>query len=92
MTIVHRIYNVEELKEIHLLSIYNRRKIKKKNHACACFHCQQKFDSSMIIDWCDAGRTAICPFCNVDSVLFENAKFSISDSMLNQMHRSWFSY
>lgn len=90
MADLFRIYSIEELREIHYLSMFNRRKIEKKGHACGCFHCSEQYDSSEIKAWTDNKRTALCPYCGIDSVLFENTEYPLTTSLLNQMHSAWF--
>jgi len=41
---------------------------------CGCFYCLSTFPPSSIVDWVDfddegIGQTALCPRCNVDSVV-----------------------
>lgn len=92
MADIFRIYSVLELKDIHRLTMLNRKKIKKTHHRCGCFYCLNQYDSSAIIEWTDNKRTALCPFCQIDSVLYENTKYPLTSSLLEQMEKFWFGY
>ena len=35
----------------------------------ACFYCFRDFATEQIVKWVDGGSTALCPFCEIDSVL-----------------------
>ena len=36
---------------------------------CVCTDCLNKYDVTKIRDWCDNGKTAICPYCWDDAVM-----------------------
>lgn len=38
---------------------------------CSCYYCLSNYKGSVIQEYVDDGRTAICPFCSIDSVLPE---------------------
>jgi hypothetical protein len=42
---------------------------KELTDRCSCYHCLAEFDVEEIKEWTDQGETAICPHCNIDSVL-----------------------
>ena len=50
---------------------------------CDCYHCLKTFHVEDIKDWTDGGETAICPHCNVDSVIPTCAN-------LQEIHQHWF--
>lgn len=57
---------------------------------CHCFHCFHRFSSTKIVRYTKYGD-AICPKCNVDSVLSEQNKiFKVTKALLKEMHRVWF--
>lgn len=60
---------------------------------CACFYCEQSFSPIDIKEWIEEdstnGQTAICPKCNIDSVL--SLKYPITDKQfLTEMNNLWF--
>ena len=58
---------------------------------CGCFYCLKVFVPSEIENWINDrdGKTAICPYCSIDSVLPGN-RVDLSKNFLNQMHKAWF--
>jgi hypothetical protein len=54
------------LKEAHKKSFFNRHEI-EQSQICACFNCIRVFHPAKIERW--IGETAVCPICNVDSVI-----------------------
>lgn len=56
-----------------------------------CFHCLAIYEPATIDEWVDeAGDTAICPMCDIDSVIGDAAGFPINDEFLAAMHARWF--
>lgn len=50
------------------LSYKNKQSILNSNN-CGCFYCLSIFSKDQIKFWIDDNNTAVCPKCNVDSVL-----------------------
>lgn len=50
------------------LAIYNRDKI-GDDTPCGCYFCMRAFKGNEIEEWVDKGDTALCPHCNIDSVV-----------------------
>ena len=44
-----------------------------------------------IQEWVDGGKTAICPKCDMDSVIGESSGFPITKEFLGAMYKKWFS-
>lgn len=69
----------------------------EKDHVCGCFYCLAIFDPAEITEWiiedndCDRRGTAICPYCEIDSVIGESSGFPITKEFLQAMNRKWFS-
>jgi len=68
-----------------------------KTEKCGCFHCLSIFNSKEldeVIDgiggWCDYGETPICPYCGVDSVLFEGKNLKITRKLLYDIELRFF--
>lgn len=59
---------------------------------CACFFCFRTFAAGSIKSWTDAGQTALCPGCGVDSVLGSASTHRLDDAFLRKMHQHFFSY
>ena len=63
---------------------------------CGCFCCEEIFSSSEIKEWlvhnnpCDKLGTAICPKCDIDSVIGESSGYPITSEFLKEMKDYWF--
>jgi len=80
--------NESQLKEIHKNSMFNKHFINNKK--CGCFYCESIFEGSIITEYTDSNRTALCPNCNLDSVIYEKDNLEITQDLLNQMNARWF--
>ncbi len=79
------------LKKAHRASFENEKSIRKSKE-CLCFHCNNLFPSSEIQDWVnDAhGRTALCPYCGIDSVIGDEAGYPFTEKFILAMNGYWF--
>ena len=59
----------------------------EKSEKCACFYCGRTFSPSEIEDWADGGKTALCPFCDVDSVIGDGAGYPLTKEFLSDLHK-----
>jgi len=78
-----------KIKDAHICSSYNRKQLSKAK-ICGCFYCLKIFDPKLIVAWCDDNQTAICPFCGIDSIIYESKTYPISKNFLEQMKKYWF--
>lgn len=62
----------------------------EKDSICGCFYCLEIFNPKEITEWTDYGTTAICPYCDMDSVVGESSGFPITKDFLSAMRRKWF--
>jgi hypothetical protein len=64
------------------------------SEVCGCFYCLAVFPPSEIRKWVDTkdsiGQTALCPKCDVDSVIGSNSGYPIEPEFLSQMRKHWF--
>ncbi len=69
----------------HKKCSYHRERAEKTD-VCGCFYCYSVFSPNTIKKWIDSGQTALCPICNIDSVLpgVSSVKF------LQEMGKHWF--
>ena len=64
-----------------------------RSDVCACFYCLKTFPPTAIAEWVEepkGGRTAVCPFCGIDSVLGSASGFSLTQQFLEAMCEHWF--
>jgi hypothetical protein len=61
---------------------------------CGCFYCLAIFPPSEIECWIDpweeVGQTALCPRCEIDSVIGSASGYPITEEFLGLMNRHWF--
>ncbi len=61
---------------------------------CSCFYCLKTFEPTDIKEWIDGGgnldRTAICPHCEIDTVIGSASGYVLSTEFLSKMHEYWF--
>lgn len=68
----------------------------KKNSVCGCFYCLKIYSPTEIEEWiiddnpCDKFGTAVCPYCNIDSVIGESSGYPITEDFLRKMNQHWF--
>lgn len=77
------------LASAHKHSIYHIDEI-QMSAVCGCFYCLRTFAPTEITDWTDDHTTALCPFCDIDSVIGDASGFPITRSFLEQMRQVYF--
>jgi hypothetical protein len=77
----------------HTRSIRHREEI-LASKVCGCFFCLAVFPVSEIKEWVDTidgiGQTALCPKCDIDSVIGSNSGYPIEREFLSEMRKHWF--
>ena len=79
----------------HLFS-NNHKEALLNDKVCGCFYCLKIFDPKEITEWleddnpCDKYGTAICPYCDIDSVIGESSGYPITPEFLSAMNKYWF--
>lgn len=76
--------NKAQLEAAHKFSFMNRDSL-KASAKCGCFYCQTIFDPKEIVDWTDGGQTALCPYCDIDSVIGDSSGYPITEAFLKEM-------
>lgn len=64
-------------------SFRNRGSVKTGGQ-CGCYYCLATFSGCAIVEWTDDGQTALCPRCNIDSVLP-----GVTDAQLLEAAHAW---
>ncbi len=79
-------FTLRELDTAHKKAFQNEPLVKIAKD-CACFGCLEHFPPSAITNWVDdkLHRTAICPKCQIDTVLTEEVLDRVPDDLLKAM-------
>lgn len=78
-----------QYKEAHRFSSYHRIEL-EKDSICGCFYCLKIYSPSEINEWWDNEKTAVCPYCGIDSVIGESSGFPITEQFLTGMNKKMF--
>ncbi|MGG3122771.1 cytoplasmic protein [Priestia megaterium] len=63
----------------------------KEDSLCGCFYCLEIFHPSEIEKWIDSNEsTALCPYCEIDSIIGQGSGFAITKEFLSVMNKYWF--
>ena len=84
----------DELEAAHTHSFRNKDEV-IASEVCGCFDCLKIYPPSEIKQWHEekstddriAGFTAICPYCNMDTVLGSKSGYSIDHDFLIEMQK-----
>ena len=63
-----------------------------RSENCGCFYCLAVFKPNEILEWIDKGKTALCPKCNIDSVIGSASGYPIDEKFLVEMESHWFGF
>ena len=75
--------------EAHKFSSYHRSNVEDSD--CGCFYCVKTFHGSEIKEWIDGGKTALCPYCGINSVISSvDVPKIVDDKFRLAMHEKWF--
>ncbi|HAA9139782.1 TPA: cytoplasmic protein [Listeria monocytogenes] len=82
---------LKQSKVARTLSI-NNRFILESAGLCGCFYCCAIFPYADIKEWINDAldQTAVCPYCQIDSVIPKNEQYSLTTDFLNFMYQQWF--
>jgi len=88
-------YITEYLKAAHKRSIFHKKEI-MESELCGCFNCLRTFYPDEIFYFVDEdnpkGSTAMCPYCNIDSVISSKSGFPVDDPVFLEEMYSYFFY
>lgn len=73
----------EDYIQAHKYSDHHREKL-EKDKQCGCFYCLSIFSPKEIDEWIDAEKTALCPYCSIDSVIGESSGYPITKEFLKK--------
>ena len=84
-----------DLDKAHQYSNNHKPELERDN-LCGCFFCLKIYNPKEIKEWiisdnsCDRRGTAVCPKCDIDSVIGESSGFPITKEFLIAMNKKWF--
>ena len=65
----------------------------KRSKKCGCYNCKKIFQATEIDEWViekdDGQKTALCPYCGIDSVI-QDSNVEITPELLEKMNTEWF--
>ena len=70
-------------------SIKNKILIEKSKYAC-CYFCRERFSVSEIHEWIDNNQTALCPRCDMDTVLGDEGGDLPVPSVIKSLQEKFF--
>lgn len=69
----------------------NHRAALESSDICGCFYCCSLSVAAEVKEWIDAGQTALCPLCGIDSVIGSASGYPVNDlEFLKAMEDHWF--
>ena len=85
------IVNNNAIIEAHKSSMSNFNQLEASS-ICGCFYCLKIFDPAEIKEWIEDknGPTALCPYCDIDSVIGDTSGYPITKEFLEAMYEYWF--
>ena len=81
----------DDIIKAHTHSINHRKNI-ELDSTCGCFFCLEIFHPKEIVEWIQdrLDETALCPYCDIDSVIGESSGYPITKEFLTAMRKHWF--
>lgn len=76
----------------HKHSSHNKNEI-KESKLCGCFFCLRIFEPNKITQWGYVVLPkdfAVCPYCEIDSVIGDASGYPVTKQFLKAMHEYWF--
>ena len=77
------------INQFPFLAMKNKAAVQQQKEV-ACYYCQKIFDTQEIKEWTDNDQTAICPFCEADTIVPNAPEYKLNESALKQAHQFWF--
>ncbi len=62
----------------------------KPGKECGCFFCLRIFPADEIVEFVDDDQTALCPYCDIDSVIVDGPDVEISKEILAELNKRYF--
>lgn len=55
-----------------------------------CYYCLRIYPASEVAEFLEVEDTAICPYCDIDSVLPDNTPIELNKANLEELQEYWF--
>lgn len=80
----------KSLNNRHNQAFKNKELLNKSTHV-GCFACTVQFTPDKIEHYVDLGETALCPYCDIDSVIpLDDQEENTREELLVDMHKAFF--
>lgn len=76
----------------YIHSINNEKELNYSNK-CGCFYCLRIYNPNEIKEWIEeksGAKTALCPYCGIDSIIAESDDYELCVELLEYMYNIWF--
>ena len=77
------------LKKLHAYSYNNKEKIMHSSK-CYCFYCKKEMEAKEINKYIDNDSTALCPYCEIDSIIPDSIDENIDSLIIDELNKYWF--
>ena len=77
------------MNDIYRHTLNNRMEISKSSR-CGCISCRTIFAATEVVDYIDAGQTALCPECGIDAVIGDATGVELTAELLATMNKKYF--
>jgi hypothetical protein len=61
-----------------------------RSSLCGCFCCEHIFPAAEVVSWLPSENTALCPYCDIDSVIGSASGIELNREFLRRMNEFWF--
>ncbi len=69
-------------------AMHNKESVLNGNR-CGCFFCFKIFDPIEIHNYTDEGKTVLCPYCDTDTILADDASNPMTEEFLKEVKTYW---
>jgi len=69
---------------------FHNKQLQKSSKIAGCYHCTSIFEANEVVEYTDGNKTALCPKCKIDAVLFDCSGYAITQDSLESAKKYWF--
>lgn len=78
-----------ELDNIYRHALGNRKEV-ERSALCGCVSCGKLFPATEVVDYVDAGLTALCPECGIDAIVGDASGVELTAELLAELNKRYF--